>query len=412
MGVFLVAVGALGGALAPMMAGFFMANPALNGVILGVGLVGVLLSFRNALSLRPDMRWLEDFTTGDAPPSQAPRLLAPVAQAFSGRRSVGFSAISTRTLLDGISSRLDENRETARYFVGLTIFLGLLGTFWGLLSTVSAIAQVIGDLTLTSDDLSVVFADLQSGLEAPLSGMGTAFSSSLFGLSCSLVLGFLDLQAGQAQNNFYNGLEDWLSRQTRFSAPGGSLEEGSPSLPAYTQALLEKTADSLDELSHTLARSEETTISTNTQIRTLSETMVILTDQMRTEQAVLLKLAQTQADLRPLLKQLSALLDHMAAPQAPAAGSLGAGDQVATHIRNMDSALSYIANQAASGREAIIKEMRSEIRMLARTLTSPMPGQSQGQTQGLIPGQGPGPTLSAAQTPDPGPGPSAPDHSG
>lgn len=370
MVLFLSAVGAIAFFLAPTMAHFFMANPALNGVILGVGLVGVLLNFRNVLALSPDMRWLREFSESDAPPDRTPRLLQPIALALTGRRQVGLSAISMRTLLDGISSRLDENRETARYFVGLTIFLGLLGTFWGLLETVSAIANVIGRLTLTSGDLGAVFSDLQRGLEAPLSGMGTAFSSSLFGLSCSLVLGFLDLQAGHAQNSFYNGLEDGLSRQTRFGGVSGVLDDSGQSVPAYIQALLEKTADSLDDLSRTLMRSEETTLSTTAQIRFMSETMAVLTDQMRTEQAVLMKLAQTQADLRPLLKKLSLLLDQSAQSAESAAAPAVAADQVAAHIRNMDTALSYIANQTVSGREALLKELRGEIRMLARTIAS------------------------------------------
>jgi hypothetical protein len=276
------------------------------------------------------------------------------------RGRLTLSATATRTLLDGIASRLDENRETSRYFVGLSVFLGLLGTFWGLLDTVGAIANVIGGLTISGDDITTVFSDLKAGLEAPLAGMGTAFSSSLFGLASSLVLGFLDLQAGQAQNAFYNGLEDWLSDRTRLGS-GGSVGDGDQSVPAYIQALLEKTADSLDDLQRTIARGEESNQTNSDQVRRMAETMAILAEQMRTEQAVLLKLAETQADLRPVLRQLA---------EGGAKAGVKDDDPTPTHIRNMDAAVTYIANQMVHGREQLLKELRSEIKLLARTIAA------------------------------------------
>ncbi|WP_041794363.1 flagellar motor protein MotA [Pararhodospirillum photometricum] len=382
MGLFLGAVTAVAAVLAPTMAHFFLANPALNGLILGVGLVGILLNFRHVISLGPEVRWIEAFSRGRAGVSSedVPRLLSPMATMLAehkerGRQRASLSAIAARALLDSIAARLDENRETARYFVGLCVFLGLLGTFWGLLDTVAAIARVIGQLTLSTGDITAVFSDLKAGLEAPLSGMSTAFSSSLFGLSSSLVLGFLDLQAGQAQNSFYNGLEDWLSKQTRLGS-GGGVSDSDASVPAYIQALLEKTADSLDDLQRTIARSEESALATSAQIRDMAETMAVLTDQMRTEQAVLLKLAETQADLRPVLTMLSDSLNRQSAQAKP---TPTADDPIAAHIRNVDAAVTYIANQTVQGREALLKELRGEIRMLARTIAgvSPAPRNDQ-----------------------------------
>ncbi|MEL0144704.1 MAG: flagellar motor protein MotA, partial [Alphaproteobacteria bacterium] len=167
--------------------------------------------------------------------------------------SLSLSTLSMRSLLDGIASRLDESRDLSRYTIGLLIFLGLLGTFWGLLQTVSSVANVIAGLQVGGGDAVTIFNDLKTGLEAPLSGMGTAFSSSLFGLAGSLLLGFLELQAGAAQNRFYNDLEDWLSTATRVSGGGAlSVGEGDQSVPAYIQALLETTADSLDNLQRTV----------------------------------------------------------------------------------------------------------------------------------------------------------------
>ena len=160
-----------------------------------------------------------------------------------------------RSLLDGIASRLDESRELSRYMTGLLIFLGLLGTFWGLLKTVGAVSDVIASMSVGSGDLNALFEQLKSGLAKPLAGMGTAFSASMFGLSGALVLGFLDLTAGQAQNRFFNELEEWLAGLTRLSS--GVLAEGDGSVPVYVQALLEQTAENMENLQRILQRGED-----------------------------------------------------------------------------------------------------------------------------------------------------------
>ncbi len=195
----------------------FLANPALNGVILAVLAIGIILAFRQVIRIFPEIRWVNSFRTSDrsSEMERMPVLLAPMAAILGDR--IGRMSISTQTMrsvLDSILMRLDEDRDTSRYLTGLLIFLGLLGTFWGLLQTVGAVADAIGSLNVGTGDSAVIFEDLKAGLQAPLSGMGTAFSSSLFGLSGSLILGFLDLQAGQAQNKFYTELEDWLATVT------------------------------------------------------------------------------------------------------------------------------------------------------------------------------------------------------
>src|SRR5690348_1760130 len=216
MALFLVLVAGLAALLGRSLLNAFMGNPAVNGVILGILIAGIVYIFRQVLLLDPELDWIErirDHQTREAAPAtvgRAPRLLGPMArmiEAQQGRR-VSLSASSLQALLDGIASRLNETRETSRYLIGVLIFLGLLGTFYGLLETVRSVTGVIGSLNIGAGDVARAFADLKSGLEAPLHGMGTAFSASLFGLAGSLVLGFLDLQAGQAQNRFYNELEE------------------------------------------------------------------------------------------------------------------------------------------------------------------------------------------------------------
>ncbi|MCU0895768.1 MAG: flagellar motor protein MotA, partial [Rhodospirillales bacterium] len=251
----------------------FLASAPINGLILGVLLLGIIYIFRQVLKLLPEVNWLEAYRGDREMLSQTaePRLLSPMARMLGERRGrLSLSTMTMRSLLDGIASRLDEARELSRYTIGLLIFLGLLGTFWGLLQTVSSVGNVIGGLSVEGGDVSSVFANLQQGLQAPLAGMGTAFSSSLFGLSGSLILGFLDLQAGQAQNRFFNELEEWLSGQTKLSSGTLGLE-GEHSVPVYVQALLEQTAESLETLQRTIARGEENRNATQSHLLDLGE---------------------------------------------------------------------------------------------------------------------------------------------
>jgi hypothetical protein len=217
MAVFLVLCALVAVLLYRQIWAAFLANPGLNGIILGTLLIGILLALRQVLRLFPEMEWVNSFRLADPglAVSRPPVLLAPMAALLGDR--VGRMAMSQTTMrgiLDSIGTRLDEARDVARYLTGLLVFLGLLGTFWGLLETVGSIGKVISSLQVGAD-AGAIFEDLKSGIAAPLGGMGIAFSSSLFGLSGSLVLGFLDLQAGQAQNRFYTDLEDWLSTTVR-----------------------------------------------------------------------------------------------------------------------------------------------------------------------------------------------------
>lgn len=362
MSVFLVFVIGVVVALVGTLAAAFFANPVLNGVILGVLIIGIVYNFRQVLLLKPDTAWLEAVRNEDVPGTvpRNPRLLAPLATMLADRRGrVMLSAVSMRSLLDGIGSRLDESRDLSRYMIGLLIFLGLLGTFWGLLQTVTSVGDVIGDLSVANQNLIGAFDDLKVGLEAPLEGMGTAFSSSLFGLAGSLVLGFLDLQASQAQNRFYNRLEDWLSSYTRLS--GGTLAvEGDQSVPAYVSALLEKTADSLDDLRRILARGEEQRGVSSTNLLSLTERLTTLTDHMRAEQDLMGKLVDNQTEMRPVLERLA----------AGATQPGGLDESSRAHLRNLDVYVTRLLEELVSGREQTVAELRGEIKLLARTIAA------------------------------------------
>lgn len=377
MVLFVLAVATLVAFLSKPLLAAFLTNAPLNGLILGVFVIGIAFNLRQVLLLDPEVAWLETFRRDRVAASGArpPRLLGPMATMLGERREkFTLSALSTRSLLDGISSRLDESRDLSRYTIGLLIFLGLLGTFWGLMETVGSIRGVIAGLSVAGGDLATTFNELKRGLETPLGGMGTAFSSSLFGLAGSLVLGFLDLQAGQAQNRFYNDLEEWLSSLTRLSSGALSME-GDQGVPAYVQALLEQTAESLENLQRTLARGEEGRIAATNNLLALGERIGTLTDHMRTEQALMLKLAEGQAELRPVLMRLAEAYSTQARPAAAPASPAAALDETTRgHIRNIDLYMARLVEDLHSGRDQTVQQIRSEIKLLARTIAAAREG--------------------------------------
>ena len=285
-----------------------MANPGLNTLIIAVLLVGIVYAFRQVLRLYPEINWVNNFRISDPglTMDKSPVLLAPMATMLRDR--TGHLSLATgamRSLLDLVASRLEEQRETTRYLVGLLIFLGLLGTFWGLLQTVSTVGNTIGALDTGASDNVMLFDQLKEGLAGPLKGMGTAFSASMFGLSGSLILGFLDLQAGHAQGRFYNELEDWLSGITELQlaeAPGAAGVA-----PQVRFALLDmqrSLADLSDKVELRLLNDN-----TGDAVKDLAAGVDKLIRQMRAEQKVVREWADEQAqqqhELATVLRQIT-----------------------------------------------------------------------------------------------------------
>jgi hypothetical protein len=339
-------------------------NPALNSGILLVLLVGIVFIFWQVLRLNADIAWIENFRKGGSIASfAAPRLLAPMAAMLKDKMSgrLNLNTSSLRSLLDGIQARLDDSREISRYLISLLIFLGLLGTFWGLLGTIQGVASAIRDLNVTGgQDSAMMFDSLKQSLEQPLSGMGIAFSSSLFGLAGSLVLGYLELQASQAQNRFFNELENWLSGQTRLTG-GGALVESDQPIPAYIQALLEQTAESINELQRALQRGEDARQHTAQGFKLLADQLASVGDQLRSQQQVTTRLVEMQGDMRSVMAKLSELA---------AGGGFGIDSNSRAHLRNIDSHLARLAEEAMQGRTQAVQDIRAEIKLLARTIAA------------------------------------------
>jgi hypothetical protein len=361
-----VAVLAVAGVLSPVLFGVYANNPILNSLIMLVLLIGIGWNLRQVLRLSPEVTWVQTFQTARPRLTSmpAPRLLGPMASMLASREASSrtdlarftLSASAMRSLLDGIASRLDESRELSRYMTGLLIFLGLLGTFWGLLKTVGAVSDVIATMSVGSGDMNAVFEQLKSGLAKPLAGMGTAFSASMFGLAGALVLGFLDLTAGQAQNRFFNELEEWLASLTRLSS--GVLAEGEGSVPVYVQALLEQTAENMENLQRILQRGEDSRAHANQAVITLTEHIATLADSMRTNQHLMLRVAEAQQALAPGLQRLGERRDI-------------ALDEVARgHLRNIELYLQRLLADAEQGRAQTTAELRNDLRILTRTVAA------------------------------------------
>jgi len=306
---FLAAIAVLAGLIAPRLAQAFLANPFFNGIILLVLGAGIAVNLRQVLALNRDIDWIENYRRAN--PERLvvgqPRLLAPLARMLAGRErgKLALSPSTMRTLLDGVYLRLEEARGLSRYLIGLAIFLGLLGTFWGLLGTIRAVSDIIASLGVGADAVAM-FTALKDHLREPLAGMATSFSTSLFGLASSLVLGFLDLQAGHAQNRFYNETEEWLSTVTKLSAGGAGLgAEMDTSVPAYVQALLEQTADGLERMQRAIVDNERERRSANEQLGELNTQLARLTEFLGRDARERHAAMETQEELRTTLKTLA-----------------------------------------------------------------------------------------------------------
>lgn len=370
MTLFVFAVVLLVILLKDALLGAFMANAALNGVIIATLLLGNIFAFRRVFDLRPEQEWITAFKRSESAASSInPKLMAPAAALLSAQQEGGMrlSTLSMRSVLDGIASRLEESREISRYFTQLLVFLGLLGTFWGLLGTIGAIGGTINSLTVDGGDIALMFDELKAGLEAPLAGMGTAFSSSLFGLAGSLMLGFMDLQASQAQTRFYNDVEDWLASVTHLSR--GEMSEGIASPNSYMTALMEQTADGIDRLQRTLKQSEESRHQGQTAMTAIAETLAKLADGMEAQAAQAAHGEEMGRSLAGAITQL-AEVGNKAAPALPPA----IDDASKQHIRNLDIGIKRLIDAQDRTSQNMIDELRSELKLLSRTIATGLDG--------------------------------------
>ena len=321
------------GLLFKQLVAAFSGNLALNSVIVATALIGVAFIFRQTWRLVPEAKWLSDIQKTNTISQSAPRpvLLATVHVMLSDASEDGqLSALSLRSVLDGVAARLDEAREISRYFIGLLVFLGLLGTFWGLLQTIGSVGRVVGGLDLSNTDFDAMMSQLRNGLDAPLAGMATAFSSSLFGLGGSLVIGFLDLQLGQAMGRFFNEVEDWLSAFAKFSDQTASPSDGGRQ--ALAQGLSEEGARAMITLASAMDAAQRDRAEQTRQITSLNTTLAVLSEQMADDR----RLREQLAQLNIQIQQLTSSLDEKARLQQ---------ETVSTELRALSTAIVKLAGK-------------------------------------------------------------------
>ena len=366
--IFIILNLVLGFFLISSLSDAFLTNPIINGLIFSVLGFGIIIILRQVYTLIPEIQWIEGYKRNKAKgltgnlDNKKLILLAPMAsllEEHKGRFTI--SSLSMRSLLDSLNLRLDETREISRYLIGLLVFLGLLGTFWGLLITIDSVGTVISSLGAEDEDSSLMFLKLKEGLKQPLNGMGTAFSSSLFGLSGSLILGFLDIQASQAQNQFYNDVEEWLSTMSLIAVNSSVNKEGQKiqedGVPIYVQALLEQTAESIDSLQRTLGRGEDERKHLADNFANLAEKMSAVADQIQTNQKAFAKGNDKSIDITPLVEYMK---------ENPS----GIDDPTKEHIRNMDISIKRLVEENNQGNKQLMTELRSEIKLLAKTISA------------------------------------------
>ncbi|MCA1439781.1 MotA/TolQ/ExbB proton channel family protein [Ensifer sp. IC4062] len=328
MVLFLIIVGFVAAILFRQARDAFAGNPGLNGLILGVLLIGILLAFNHVLGLRPEVRWFNSFRAAGSADKvgRDPVLLAPMRALIGGRQTTAISTIALRSILDSIATRLDESRDITRYLAGLLVFLGLLGTFWGLLGTIGSINTVIQSLDAGTGSTEDLLSSLKSGLSAPLTGMGTAFSASLFGLSGSLIVGFLDLQAGRAQNRFYTELENWLSSVTDV----GSGISSPVSIPGEQPIEeLRRLTDQLTRLNQEGGANQRTTAA----MASLAEGIQGLVKNMRGEQQMLRDWIEAQQEEAKAMRKT---LDKLTSRIGQAERITVHGDKSIAQLRRVD----------------------------------------------------------------------------
>ncbi|WP_424984849.1 hypothetical protein [Microbulbifer sp. S227A] len=339
----------------PRVLPVFQANPYLNGFILIVFVVGVLATFYQVLQLIGSVRWIERFAAGQVDSAtRPPQLLAPLASLLRARGArMQLSSSSTRSILDSVATRIDEERDITRYIVNLLIFLGLLGTFYGLATTVPAVVETIRSLAPQEGEQGLdVFNRLMTGLEKQLGGMGVAFASSLLGLAGSLIVGLLELFAGHGQNRFYRELEEWLSSITRVgfsSGDDGSTDSGSaPGVPAHMTG-------QMDGLYRLIERAEAGRAEIDRKLATVLDRMM----------------QQDPSD------RIATALDRLAAGQDALNDTLReqAGDGIDAEsrmrLRSIDVQMLRILEEISAGRQESLAELRKDIELLAKALDRP-----------------------------------------
>lgn len=338
-------------ALYPAIRRAFVHNIPLNSFIAATLVFGILWVIWQLVKLIKEQKWI-DTLIENKEISTVPHILAPLSNLLESAKQGSINQFSLKMVLSSIEQRLDESRVVSRYMIGVLIFLGLLGTFWGLSQTIGAIAGVIAGIDIQASEAKEAFNTLKQGLQSPLKGMGTAFSSSMFGLIGSLVVGFLDLQYSRAASAFYNKIEE---KMIYYNKPSGFYEENVGN--AYSQGLLEQTIEGMSSLSQQMKASEENRLSLLKGLNMFNEKLVQLAEHVNGSQTIIKKIAQNQLEMQEVIaKILKPNNQHE--------------EILRQHLRSLDQTTTKLLEESVEGRNKVIGELRNEIRVIARTLSA------------------------------------------
>jgi len=344
----------------PRVLPVFEANPYLNGFILFVFVIGVVACFYQVTQLIRSVRWIEGFAAGEINDQiRPPRLLAPLASLLRSRGArMQLSASSTRSILDSVATRIDEEREITRYLVNLLIFLGLLGTFYGLATTVPALVETIRNLAPKEGEEGIaVFQRLMTGLESQLGGMGVAFASSLLGLAGSLIVGLLELFAGHGQNRFYRELEEWLSSITRVGFSSG--EDGGSDTSAMS-GVLDHMAEQMGALQQIFIHSDESRAAMDRKLGDLIDVIGEMNNRIDRSDSTTVALDRVAVGQETLIEIMRA--------QGPGEG-IDAESRM--RLRSIDVQMLRILEEMSAGRQESMTELRKDIDLLVKALARP-----------------------------------------
>ena len=366
----LVAVSFVAYLLFPAVAPIFLASPYLNGFILGVFLLGILACFWQVYILVSSVYWIEGFVS-DRPGhefAKPPRILASLEALLRDKESRrNINALSARSILDSVATRLDEVRDITRYIVNLLIFLGLLGTFYGLATTVPAVVETIKSLAPQEGQTGLdAFEGLMTGVESQLGGMGTAFASSLLGLAGSLVVGILELFAGHGQNRFYMELEEWLSSISKISQSSSTSDQGTGELLGLkSQESISN--QKMSQLISVLENNENQVVNTQIRIVDLMEKFESRISDIRAKDADTPagQVIQDSASIQSLIKNqenlVSLIRNYLEIENS-------SDTEFRARIRNMDVQLARIFDELASGRQENLTELREDLAMISNSI--------------------------------------------
>jgi hypothetical protein len=347
----------------------FESNPVFNSLILTFLVVGVGAAVRQLLRIDYSARWMAQRMKSTEVSEPVPFLLVPLTPLVSSSNpQPTCSALSLRAMIDGVFVRLDDGRDLSRYLMNVLILLGLLGTFWGLLQTVGGIGAVIGGLSLGEGDIKAVFDTFKEGLQKPLLGMGISFSASLFGLASSLILGFMDLQAGRAQNLFCAELEEILGSKdtlTEGSDLSGLRFPVAHTGAGYSEAVVHTLTDQLERLQRTMRHQVELRVAEQANARTLQEVLVALDDHLKSQHQLLSRMVTFHQDAAPVVERLANLI------------SSSSVSSLEHHARSIDVSVKEFGRQLSVASEMQTEELRGELRVIARLLAGPTPGKTE-----------------------------------